>query len=100
MKSAEESRRKKLVRKLEKVFVRLDKDGSGDVSHDELMTLTDEDNAMLHQLLGTHDPMRIFAALDVDDSGTINRDEFIDGIWQVAISNAPIETKRMEMQVD
>eukprot|EP00929_Paragymnodinium_shiwhaense_P074750 TRINITY_DN38258_c1_g2_i1.p1 TRINITY_DN38258_c1_g2~~TRINITY_DN38258_c1_g2_i1.p1 ORF type:complete len:731 (-),score=147.44 TRINITY_DN38258_c1_g2_i1:556-2748(-) len=92
--------KKKLVKTIREVFERLDEDNSGEVSRDEIATICDEDRDVLQELMGSADPVEIFDALDVDGSGDLGIEEFIDGIWQVSISKAPIEVKRMERQVE
>merc|ERR1719210_1172030 len=52
------------------------------------------------KLMTYTDPMDMFDALDVDGSGEVGIDEFCAGIQQVAISNTPIEIKRMERQIE
>eukprot|EP00929_Paragymnodinium_shiwhaense_P096636 TRINITY_DN58281_c0_g3_i3.p1 TRINITY_DN58281_c0_g3~~TRINITY_DN58281_c0_g3_i3.p1 ORF type:complete len:619 (-),score=155.35 TRINITY_DN58281_c0_g3_i3:197-2053(-) len=100
VKTLAEQQKKKLVKDLREVFRRLDEDGSGEVSREEIQTISAADQEVLTQLMGSADPVEIFDALDVDGSGDIGIDEFIDGIWQVFVSKAPIEMKRMERQVE
>jgi len=82
------------------MFVKLDDDNSGQVSEDEFKSMGEEDKNLLYSVLGVSDPLEIFHQLDVDESGLLEIDEFCDGIWQVAISKAPIELKRIEKQVN
>eukprot|EP00929_Paragymnodinium_shiwhaense_P062902 TRINITY_DN31430_c0_g1_i1.p1 TRINITY_DN31430_c0_g1~~TRINITY_DN31430_c0_g1_i1.p1 ORF type:complete len:868 (+),score=164.28 TRINITY_DN31430_c0_g1_i1:157-2760(+) len=101
MKSLAEQQKKKLMKDLRGVFYRLDEDGSGEVSREEIGSICDDDKEILNSLMGGHaDPLEIFDALDVDGSGDIGIEEFIDGLWQVSISKAPIEVKRMERQIE
>eukprot|EP00931_Biecheleriopsis_adriatica_P039007 TRINITY_DN22307_c0_g1_i1.p1 TRINITY_DN22307_c0_g1~~TRINITY_DN22307_c0_g1_i1.p1 ORF type:complete len:763 (+),score=158.67 TRINITY_DN22307_c0_g1_i1:86-2374(+) len=100
MKSIEEEKRKQVLKDLRRMFQRLDEDGSGEVSREEIQSVSDADKEILRNLTSMEDPVEIFDALDVDGSGDIGIDEFCDGLWQVAISNAPIEIKRMEKQVE
>merc|ERR1719217_365886 len=46
------------------------------------------------------DPLDIFAALDTDRSGYLDIDEFCDGLWQVVVSQVPVEVRRMEKQIE
>lgn len=94
-----QAKKKKLIWNLRKMFKRLDCDNSGQVTLDEIANLTDDDKAMLYNALTITDPSEVFAALDVNGGGSLDIDEFCDGIWQLAISNAPIEIKRIEKQV-
>lgn len=100
LKTMEEQRKKKLIKDLRRIFTRLDEDGSGQLSRHEVEHVDEQDRDVLSQLMTLKDPVEIFDALDVDGSGDIGIDEFCDGIWQVAVSNAPLEIKRIEKQVD
>jgi len=93
-------RRKKLAKDMTMIFYRLDKDGSGEVSRDEIAQIEEDDKAMLKNLLDTNDPVEIFDALDVDGSGGLMIDEFVDGIWEVSVSQTPLSVKRMQMQIE
>jgi len=100
MRINEEKHRKKLVKDLRVIFERLDEDGSGEVSEDEIANIDDVDRMKLEQVLGIADPIEIFRTLDVDKSGSIGIDEFCDGIWQVAAQKGNIELKRIEKKLD
>merc|ERR1719491_1296599 len=98
MKAQDEKRKKKLMKDLKRMFLRLDDDQSGQVSEEEMSAMNEEDKNLLYSVLGLSDPLEVFKQLDVDGSGSLEIDEFCDGIWQVAISKAPIELKRIEKQ--
>lgn len=100
MKSMEEKRKKKILKDLKRMFTRLDEDGSGQLSREEIEGVDEAEKEVLRNLTSMDDPVEIFDVLDVDGSGDIGIDEFCDGLWQVAISNAPLEIKRMEKQVE
>lgn len=100
VKSLEDERRKLVLKDLRRVFLRLDKDGSGEVSRVEIQNMGTSERAILEGLTGFEDPLDIFDALDVDGDGEIGIDEFCDGLWQVAISQTPIEIKRLEKQME
>eukprot|EP00927_Polykrikos_kofoidii_P043873 TRINITY_DN37979_c0_g1_i1.p1 TRINITY_DN37979_c0_g1~~TRINITY_DN37979_c0_g1_i1.p1 ORF type:complete len:778 (-),score=131.77 TRINITY_DN37979_c0_g1_i1:71-2404(-) len=100
MKSLEDKKRKRLVKELRRIFIRLDEDDSGEVSRREIEHISEEDQNLLTELLAVSNPIEIFDALDVDGSGDLAIDEFIDGVWQVSVSNAPIELKRVEKHVE
>jgi len=100
VKTVEAAKKKKVVKDLRKIFQRLDTDGSGKVSTEEIQEVEQEDLARLAEFMAIQDPVEIFNALDVDESGEIDIDEFCDGIWEVVISEAPLEMKRMEKQVE
>lgn len=99
LKVVEDDNRKQLLRSLRDLFLRLDEDNSGDVSRQELLDIGVDELRMLRQLTGRDSPVDIFDALDLDGSDTIGIDEFCDGLWEVAISQTPIEIKRMEKQL-
>merc|ERR1719270_1617519 len=96
----EQQNRKKMIRDLQKIFLNLDNDGSGKVSMEELKGISQEDRQQLMRMMQVQDPIEIFRALDTDDSGELDVEEFCDGVWEVAISNVPIEMKRMEKQIN
>eukprot|EP00927_Polykrikos_kofoidii_P021793 TRINITY_DN20534_c0_g1_i3.p1 TRINITY_DN20534_c0_g1~~TRINITY_DN20534_c0_g1_i3.p1 ORF type:complete len:689 (-),score=87.53 TRINITY_DN20534_c0_g1_i3:28-2040(-) len=98
-KSVDANKKKKLVKDLREIFMRLDNDGSGHLSRFELTRITQEDREMLSNLMAANDPQEIFDAMDVDGDDQVCIDEFIDAVWQVCVSEAPIEIKRMDKQI-
>lgn len=99
LKAQEEKHRKRTMKELRRLFHRLDEDDSGQVSKEEMGMMGEDDKKQFAKLLGTSDPFEVFNQLDVDDSGTLEIDEFCDGIYQVVISQVPIEIKRLEKQM-
>lgn len=100
LKAEEEKRKKRILKDLRKMFERLDEDGSGELSRDEILSVDEKEMEVLKNLTSMDDPVEIFDVLDVDGSGDIAIDEFCDGLWEVAISRSPLEVKRMEKQVE
>lgn len=100
MKVMEDERRKTFLKELRLVFERLDEDNSGTITPLEIESISDADLQNLQQLTGLYSPMQIFEALDVDRNGCISINEFCDELWEVAISQTPLEIKRMEKQID
>eukprot|EP00929_Paragymnodinium_shiwhaense_P084573 TRINITY_DN45226_c0_g1_i1.p1 TRINITY_DN45226_c0_g1~~TRINITY_DN45226_c0_g1_i1.p1 ORF type:complete len:484 (+),score=100.64 TRINITY_DN45226_c0_g1_i1:266-1717(+) len=96
----EEHEKQKLVRELVKVFRRADADGSGHVSIDEILELSQTDLGILCELTSMTDPAEIFSALDGDDSGLVDLDEFCQGLWEIVMSKAPVELRRTAKRVD
>eukprot|EP00971_Amphidinium_carterae_P003854 76479-Amphidinium_carterae.1 len=96
----EQARRRRLGKDMRRMFSRLDKDGSGLITRDEIKIIDDDDKAVLKNLMHVADPYEIFDALDLDHSGDLRLDEFIDGIWEIMMSNTPVHIKRMERQID
>eukprot|EP00931_Biecheleriopsis_adriatica_P066560 TRINITY_DN40890_c0_g1_i1.p1 TRINITY_DN40890_c0_g1~~TRINITY_DN40890_c0_g1_i1.p1 ORF type:complete len:677 (-),score=120.07 TRINITY_DN40890_c0_g1_i1:2-2032(-) len=100
LKTMDEKHRKQVLKDLRRVFLRLDHDHSGEISRTEIQSMGSDELEILRNLTGMNDPLEIFDALDIDGSGDIGIDEFCDGLWNVAISQTPIEIKRMEKQME
>ncbi|CAJ1390045.1 unnamed protein product [Effrenium voratum] len=100
LQSIEEQNRKKVVAELRCMFYRLDHDCSGEVSREEISRIATHEKQILRDLTGFDDPTELFDALDLDESGELGIEEFCDGLWQVAISDSPLEIKRMQKQVE
>lgn len=96
----QEERWAELIRDLKEMFIRLDCDNSGQLTRDNMMNISPEDQEQLSEALGFSSPMEIFNALDIDRSGTISINEFFDGIWDVMLTKGDVEMKRMEKQVE
>jgi hypothetical protein len=92
----EEQARKRLVKQLRAVFVRLDENGSGTISRDEIWAVSPADMQVLRSLTQMTDPSEIFEELDLDGSGEVDIDEFCDGLWQVVVSKVSVEIRRTE----
>jgi len=92
----EEKRRKRLVVDLKQVFQRLDCDGSGKISIEELLAAPDDDKALVRKCMRLDDLLEVFCLLDSDGGGEIEIEEFCDGILNAITSESPIELKRME----
>eukprot|EP00927_Polykrikos_kofoidii_P075087 TRINITY_DN7113_c0_g2_i1.p1 TRINITY_DN7113_c0_g2~~TRINITY_DN7113_c0_g2_i1.p1 ORF type:complete len:629 (-),score=98.49 TRINITY_DN7113_c0_g2_i1:6-1892(-) len=77
-------RKRALLPKLREMFWKLDEDGSGEVSmqeiHDAPQWLCDELKNMVH----SEDLEEIFHLLDDDDSGNVQIDEFLQGIFKAS----------------
>merc|ERR1719223_856355 len=70
---AHDTRQKeRLLKELRKLFRRLDEDGSGNVSREEISTITEVDRQLLQSMMSINDPMEIFDALDINGSGTLD----------------------------
>eukprot|EP00929_Paragymnodinium_shiwhaense_P106997 TRINITY_DN72931_c0_g1_i1.p1 TRINITY_DN72931_c0_g1~~TRINITY_DN72931_c0_g1_i1.p1 ORF type:complete len:884 (-),score=172.78 TRINITY_DN72931_c0_g1_i1:54-2705(-) len=95
----EQLERKKLVNHLQMIFYKLDEDGSGCVSLDEFLSVSEQDLKTLVKLTGLTDPVELFRSIDLDDSGEIGIDEFCDGLWHIVVAKVPIETRRMEKRI-
>jgi len=93
-----DKQKKRLVKKLQVVFERLDEDKSGEVSITEISQISDEDKKLLFDLIAVSDPVEIFDALNVDGDDFISIDEFCNGVWQLMTTQSPLEIQRMEKQ--
>eukprot|EP00927_Polykrikos_kofoidii_P037141 TRINITY_DN3131_c0_g1_i5.p1 TRINITY_DN3131_c0_g1~~TRINITY_DN3131_c0_g1_i5.p1 ORF type:complete len:845 (+),score=115.89 TRINITY_DN3131_c0_g1_i5:27-2561(+) len=80
----EEQRKRQMMPKLRDMFIKLDEDGSGEVSMQEIRDaptwLTDE----MKKITTSDDLQEIFELLDYDDSGFIHIDEFLEGIFKAS----------------
>lgn len=99
LKRDEASRRKKMLRDLNEMFHRVDEDGSGELSKEELTLASAEDKAFIYSCTEVEDPLEFFDMIDVDKTGAVDIDEFCEGVWQAVVSKAPIETRRMELMI-
>lgn len=100
LRSIEEQNRKKVLAELREMFYRLDHDGSGEVSRDEIAQIAERERQMLRDLTGFDDPVELFDALDSNERGEVGIEEFCAGLGEIAVSDSPLEIKRMQMQVD
>lgn len=80
-------------------FQRLDVDGDGKISRNELMEASGVDLQSLYHSLKLDNPEEIFFALDVDGTGEIGIAEFCDGVLQAVNSERSVELKRMDKQI-
>jgi len=96
----EEKQKKKLMKKLRKMFDRLDEDGSGNITVEEMLSGTAEDMALLVEMAKNADPVEVFTSLDYDGSGQLDIEEFCDGMYQATISQTPVELRRIDKRVE
>eukprot|EP00927_Polykrikos_kofoidii_P000708 TRINITY_DN10263_c0_g1_i5.p1 TRINITY_DN10263_c0_g1~~TRINITY_DN10263_c0_g1_i5.p1 ORF type:complete len:682 (-),score=94.40 TRINITY_DN10263_c0_g1_i5:56-2080(-) len=97
----ETEKKKRFCRDLEGMFVRLDEDGSGSISREEILGIGPEDRKLLANVLSIGDPMDIFELLDVDCSGSVAIEEFIENIFLAANEDmSSVMRLRMEKKVD
>merc|ERR1719436_1685126 len=82
------------------MFQRLDGDGSGEIDEKELLGASEDDRRLLNEFMSVADPLEIFHALDIDGTGALDISEFCEGLYQAAVSNTPIELKRMDKRID
>jgi len=80
-------------------FARLDDDHTGQLSRENMMNISDEDNSHLIEALGVQVPVQVFNDLDVDFNGMVSINEFSDGIWDVMVMKGDAELKRMDWRL-
>eukprot|EP00930_Biecheleria_cincta_P042247 TRINITY_DN29062_c0_g1_i1.p1 TRINITY_DN29062_c0_g1~~TRINITY_DN29062_c0_g1_i1.p1 ORF type:complete len:654 (-),score=109.45 TRINITY_DN29062_c0_g1_i1:198-2159(-) len=100
---AQEDEWSQLLGDLKRMFLRLDQDGSGQLSREEVQNIHPVDMQKLTQALNIKTPMEVFNALDVDGSGELSITEFFDGTLDLLLNNNDknaIHVKRMEKQVE
>eukprot|EP00440_Ansanella_granifera_P012056 gb/GFBE01013104.1/.p1 GENE.gb/GFBE01013104.1/~~gb/GFBE01013104.1/.p1 ORF type:complete len:596 (+),score=140.22 gb/GFBE01013104.1/:1-1788(+) len=89
---------------LKRMFLRLDQDGSGQLSREEVQNIHPADMQRLSDALKMGSAMDIFNALDVDGSGELSITEFFDGALDILLSQSDskevVHVKRMEKQVE
>eukprot|EP00927_Polykrikos_kofoidii_P029184 TRINITY_DN25280_c1_g1_i1.p1 TRINITY_DN25280_c1_g1~~TRINITY_DN25280_c1_g1_i1.p1 ORF type:complete len:701 (+),score=105.19 TRINITY_DN25280_c1_g1_i1:97-2103(+) len=84
LRAHEEQRKRLLMPKLRDMFKRLDVDGNGAVSMQEITLGPRWITSELKNLTHTEDLSEIFSLLDDDDSGYVQIDEFLDGIFKAS----------------
>mmetsp|Transcript_71953 Transcript_71953/g.190931 ORF Transcript_71953/g.190931 Transcript_71953/m.190931 type:complete len:179 (+) Transcript_71953:3-539(+) len=81
---------------LEELFDKIDRDGSGSVTHDEIHNLHSKGQlkfpAEVQAIIDADHLVNMFEFIDKDKSGEIDKQEFIDGIVCLALNNLSIET--------
>eukprot|EP00929_Paragymnodinium_shiwhaense_P032808 TRINITY_DN18131_c0_g1_i1.p1 TRINITY_DN18131_c0_g1~~TRINITY_DN18131_c0_g1_i1.p1 ORF type:complete len:629 (-),score=163.66 TRINITY_DN18131_c0_g1_i1:184-2070(-) len=95
-----DKRKRKLMKSLREMFKRLDGDSSGAIDKNELLQATGEEAVLLTEFMTVADPVEIFNMLDIDGGGTLDIDEFCEGLYQAAVTNTPVELKRIDKRVD
>jgi hypothetical protein len=89
---------KKMMPKLEKLFLDLDTDGSGKITLTEVMDSPPEVIHSLEQVIPIDDLQEVFELLD-DGDGTVASAEFLVGIEKMALTDLPLEQFRMMKQI-
>lgn len=81
---------------LEELFDKMDKDGSGSVTHDEIKVLHAKGQlrfpAEVQKIIDADHLVNMFEFMDKDKSGEIDKEEFIDGVVCLALNHMSIET--------
>eukprot|EP00392_Amoebophrya_sp_AT5.2_P014265 g14412.t1 len=87
-----------MMPEIKKIFLLLDKDGSGEITKEEIVDGLKEHPEIaleLEHFLGRMSPLELFDSLDVDGDGSIGIDEFCDALLERVTTQAPIELTRV-----
>merc|ERR1712194_109765 len=95
-----EHRDRKILQKnlpgLEDLFDKLDNDGSGSVTHDEIKAFHDAGllkfPTEVQKIVDADHLVNMFEFMDKDKSGEIDKEEFVEGVVCLALNNLSIET--------
>lgn len=98
LKVKSDKKKRRLLNQLMQVLAGHDVDGSGQISREDLVTAADNEKALLHDVI--HSPLEVFDSLDVDDTGCLDIEEFIEGLYEVAVCRNPIVWKRMDKRIN
>jgi len=90
---------KKFLPRLFTLFKELDTDGSGDISHQEILDAPHHVKEELGKLLGEKEVEDIFHIIDFDGSGVIGIDEFFDSITKIVTGNLTLNELRVQQQI-
>merc|ERR1719346_362592 len=96
-KAWEAAKKKALMPKLRRMFLEMDKDGSGLLDVEELRGASEEIKSQLQRICNMEDVEEIFRSLDYDESGAVDIEEFCQGLLR-ATSDKPGELVRIMKQ--
>jgi len=100
LRAEQKEKKGKLMKDLRDLFERLDEDGSGMVDREEILNATVDDQYTLNEFMDAKSLLDVFDQLDVDGGGALDIDEFCQGLSEYAISNTPIELKRIDKRIE
>jgi Ca2+-binding EF-hand superfamily protein len=89
-----------VIQELKRLFCRIDTDGSGYLTREEVMNISEADQKFLAGVLGTESCKEVFESLDVDRSGRVTINDFFDGLWDATAFQKDLKLQRMEKQVE
>eukprot|EP00929_Paragymnodinium_shiwhaense_P075442 TRINITY_DN38570_c0_g1_i4.p1 TRINITY_DN38570_c0_g1~~TRINITY_DN38570_c0_g1_i4.p1 ORF type:complete len:619 (+),score=117.55 TRINITY_DN38570_c0_g1_i4:252-1859(+) len=92
----QEQERKAMIKKLGKLFKRIDSDDSGFLSLEELLNMTESQHREIQDVLQVEDPQQIFKELDENKDGRVPLAEFCKVLWQESNSKVPAELRRID----
>jgi Ca2+-binding EF-hand superfamily protein len=91
---------KKLIPKIEQMFIALDEDGSGSLDYEELINAPEDVKMELSKCVPSDDLGELFEMIDIDGGGEIDVGEFIAGLSQIALSNQPMDEIRQKKMIE
>merc|ERR1712032_90155 len=83
---------KELIPSVKEAFRKLDVDGKGDLTFQELEDAHIDLPPNLRNVIQKDKLLDLFEFMDMDASGEISETEFVDGVCALALSSVPIET--------
>jgi len=93
--------KQKLVKHLRQIFARLDEDGSGSLSLQEILNMPAEDLKDINSALPWEiDANELFDMLEPDDGGEIHIDDFLEGLYKLSLSDTPFYITRLKKQLE
>eukprot|EP00929_Paragymnodinium_shiwhaense_P019917 TRINITY_DN1342_c0_g1_i5.p1 TRINITY_DN1342_c0_g1~~TRINITY_DN1342_c0_g1_i5.p1 ORF type:complete len:339 (-),score=69.73 TRINITY_DN1342_c0_g1_i5:318-1334(-) len=93
----EDARKREILPMVRQMFAKIDTDGSGEVSLEELTDAPDELRKSLMEIVGTKStwsPEEIFEIIDEDGSGSLQVDELLNGLLRCSQAS---EIQKMQM---
>merc|ERR1712007_68692 len=78
---------RKLKPKIHEAFQRIDVNGSGTLTKEEVMSSLELLSNSVQKVLKEQDHSEIFEILDVDNSGEITETEFVEGVFALMFSH-------------
>eukprot|EP00929_Paragymnodinium_shiwhaense_P103673 TRINITY_DN6733_c0_g1_i4.p1 TRINITY_DN6733_c0_g1~~TRINITY_DN6733_c0_g1_i4.p1 ORF type:complete len:650 (+),score=92.68 TRINITY_DN6733_c0_g1_i4:86-2035(+) len=88
------AREKRLVDTLE-LFDSLDDDGSGSITRDEAVLISERDESLLQGLANVRSFVELFDILDLDDSGEVDMYEFMSVMQEIADAPLRLEFRKL-----
>lgn len=96
----EERRRKeRLMEDIYGIFLRLDRDNSGQLSLEELLKVKGRDARLLAEFSGDMDPADVFRMLDIDRNGRLGIYEFCEGLYESVVGQSRVELRNLTRHV-
>jgi len=79
-----------LVPRIKEIFDKIDLDGSGKITLEEVAAFQPEDlPPLLRDTVSAESLLELFEMLDIDGSGDVDQDEFVEGVLNLATAEGP-----------